>query len=537
MDPTSTPRINYVIATYGGNYHPHDHKEWVLNEQLFQLYRILRAKRWSNMPCLIAQVTIVVPPVREKPWLSYYNKGLWEYIFARQLPHVALRYMSYEGANRDASYDQWIQAHETFPQFDYELLMEDDYCMATDNPMFDFDLVRVYKQHFPKGYGYLASAASRIYGLPFHAAASIGIVSSRSYDMVKQASRKSLIQAYRDTNASIHQVKFSLLFTENSVPLHSMDQDYVSLFWNGSKKIIDELSEPRSVPGMMFVPIQMYTNTNYARPPKVVGFYFGEWTTDDEVERILHYAIFNNIFLHNRSILIISPGFQGQLPDVAAHLESITGADNEITAHLAAQGCHVIYTISANPLPSKAIFRDFRTTRHDSTSAIPQIFFPQVTVSDPTILRKDLGVPEGGTLVGVNVEKVDKPTRELLEQLLSVDPHLYVVAWGNSDNNQFSSLRTKHVPELNNDIASCCDVLLYTGEQQELLLLTSRSCGVVSKNLNDSLLQTLGEAVSTYGDLHSLHTSLRTARKKVPYNLATMYTPENAMVLFRAIVL
>src|SRR6478752_9724721 len=148
--------LNYIIATYSGIYRTHENKEYVLQRQLQQLYKILKAGKLS----LLKQVTIVCPTPRHPAYPKYYQSRMWSYVFEREFPHVKLVYLDYHGANEDHSYDQWLQGYVAYPNFDYYLFMEDDYCFDLQQTAFDRALVDMYLRRFPENIGYLSTWAS-----------------------------------------------------------------------------------------------------------------------------------------------------------------------------------------------------------------------------------------------------------------------------------------------------------------------------------------------------------------------------------------
>lgn len=176
-----------------------------------------------NLPCLLKQISIVCPQPREKEQKNYYHKELWLNLF-KVVPHVKLVYIDYIGFNVDHSYDQWIQGYLNYTNYDYNLLMEDDYCIY-NKYMFDEELIQLYKEIFPNNIGYLASKTNDRYFC--HASVSNGVISSDTFKIIKN-----ILEQYYDLKSKINypQLRFSQLFHNNSIPIKGISHKYKILF-------------------------------------------------------------------------------------------------------------------------------------------------------------------------------------------------------------------------------------------------------------------------------------------------------------------
>lgn len=246
--------MNYIIASYvGTNY------EFSLELQMQNLFTILL----NNKTTLLKQITIVCPPVKPQHTYKkhYYNWDKWIYLFKTFLPHISLIYMDYEGKNLHASYDQWLQAIIKFPDFDYFLLIEDDYCIHPSLLDFDTRLVNTYNTIVGNDcIGYVCTYADAIMGHPYHAAISNGIVNKKTIDQFKN---KELLQEYYKCakDYGIEQVGFSDLFLKNDVPVYSLHNDYKALFWSSYRNRVENFSD-KQVEQEFFIPIQRLTLFN-----------------------------------------------------------------------------------------------------------------------------------------------------------------------------------------------------------------------------------------------------------------------------------
>lgn len=239
--------MNYVIATYAGT-----SNEFSLELQMQNLFAILMNKKTKY----IKQVTIVCPPVKPEHSYKtcYYNWDKWINLFQTSLPHISLVYMDYVGENRHASYDQWIQAIQRFPDFEYYLLIEDDYCIHPSILDFDTKIIDTYNQIVGENnIGYVCTYADAIMGKPYHAAISNGIVNKKTIEKFKDID---ILKTYYECadECGIEQVAFSNLFLQYDIPVYSFHEIYTAVFWSSFRKCLELYSQ--DIKNYMFIPIQ-----------------------------------------------------------------------------------------------------------------------------------------------------------------------------------------------------------------------------------------------------------------------------------------
>lgn len=242
--------MNYIIASYAGTKY-----EFSLELQLQGLFTILMNKKAIH----IRQVTIVCPPVKpgHVAKTHYYNKDKWTSLFEADHPYIKLVYMDYVGENVHASYDQWLQAIINYPEFDYYLLIEDDYCIHPSLLDFDVQLIKTYNdQH--NGFGYLCTYADAVMGHPYHAAISNGIVSRKTIEFITERGVDLLDQYYQCANeCGSEQVGFSNMFLKFDVPVYSLHTIYTAMFWSSYRNRIELYSD--ILDKYFFLPIQYLT--------------------------------------------------------------------------------------------------------------------------------------------------------------------------------------------------------------------------------------------------------------------------------------
>lgn len=219
-------KINYVVATYSGVIKSRDEKEqYALQVNLNNLHHILK----ENKTC-ISQVTVVCPTPRGDAYPNYYQQKKWE----KRIPNIV--FLPYEGRNDHHSYDQWLQGYLKFPDFDYYIFIEDDYCVNTDIPNFDTKLVEIYKESFPDNIGYLCSKAD-VNEHRFHAIVSNGMISRES---LEKFDKKTMLQELYSTTTyesyPYPQLKFSFMFLNKGIPLKDYRKYYSVPFWDSYSK-------------------------------------------------------------------------------------------------------------------------------------------------------------------------------------------------------------------------------------------------------------------------------------------------------------
>lgn len=113
--------------------------------------------------------------------------------------------------NLAQSYGQWARFLGEYPDFDYYILIEDDYCLDNVNAI--SLLIEEYEKKLPNG-GFLCS---RILHNPTHAAISNGVVSGKTavevFGSVEKAINFILTNPLKEfSNQPVYQINFAVLF-------------------------------------------------------------------------------------------------------------------------------------------------------------------------------------------------------------------------------------------------------------------------------------------------------------------------------------
>ena len=248
----SLGKLNYIIATYPGT-----NTEYSLEIQLQQLLTIILAEKTTSLAQITVMCTKTKPEHTEKVY--YYNKEKWNRIFERACPNIKLVFADYIGENKHASYDQWIQGYQLFPNFDYYLFIEDDYFIHPSRLAFDKDIVDAYNSILASrdsDIGYVCTYATTT-NHHYHATISNGIVNRASLEMLGS----DILEKYYTCaqEYKIEQVAFSDLFIKNGVPVYSFEHVYCALFWSSLHHRLDVYS-PVTIGTLMFVPLQYLTH-------------------------------------------------------------------------------------------------------------------------------------------------------------------------------------------------------------------------------------------------------------------------------------
>ena len=243
--------INYIIATYPGSESVKRQKdinaEDTLNFHLFQLYMIFKKKKELNIDNLIKQITIIKTKPKNN---NLYYKDYYKYSNLKQIDNIPIKIIDYEGENMHASYDQWLMGIEKNKEFEYHILIEDDYCIHPENYNFDNEIISLYNKYFPDKNGYLCSMACALFYHPFHAARSNGLI---HINILKNVNLKDFYN-YKNGNNIDPQVLFSLYFLENNIEIKGINDIYETFFWS------DRLQNYTNgnTKNKMFTPVQYF---------------------------------------------------------------------------------------------------------------------------------------------------------------------------------------------------------------------------------------------------------------------------------------
>lgn len=232
-------KVNYVIATWSGKNTKRSatREKWEspTSEDTLKVHLKCLLKFKNHL----SQITIMKPYCDpEMQYKKYY--ALDDLIAQFNIP-----ILFEDCENFGYSNGQWMKCYETHTnQFDYYILVEDDYCPFTDN--FDAYLIDYYNKKFPNGIGKLCGFVEgyprhRDHIFPEHYE-SIVIVSQKTFQKVydnplwKGKPREALdinidgtsrmANLKKAYSGAFYQINFSLLFTKIGIPLDDYCADY-----------------------------------------------------------------------------------------------------------------------------------------------------------------------------------------------------------------------------------------------------------------------------------------------------------------------
>lgn len=243
--------VNYIIATIGDI----KHRNIQLNElPAYESYlRLHLEKLLENFSSEIKQITICMPETNTITGGYYSSISEIEKKFPCPVVKIHM-------PNHNQSYGQWIRALEQYREFDYSILIEDDY--YPDNQDFVKILIDEYLNCLvgtSVKSAYLCSlTGAGPAGRPLHARISNGILNKTSQEEILKTTN---IQNFLKHATTFEiQVNFSLLFEK----LADYCDRYKSIFWSSPGKTLVEYSRPTSDPDIViFSPIQSLEKDRY----------------------------------------------------------------------------------------------------------------------------------------------------------------------------------------------------------------------------------------------------------------------------------
>jgi len=193
-------KINYIIATWNGS-RVKPNVDMVYYESVLKNH----IKQLGRLKNHINKITIMRP--RSSVKNNYYKIDLNSNI------------KIVDCKNEYQSYGQWLIALEKFiDDYDYHILIEDDYVPACDN--FDEKLITLYEEGT-----YLCSLVGedKSANLPFHCRISNGIISSNTIrNLIKNIEYLNWFKT-----GDVPQIQFSKLLIDNGISLVDYSSKYI----------------------------------------------------------------------------------------------------------------------------------------------------------------------------------------------------------------------------------------------------------------------------------------------------------------------
>ena len=245
--------INYVIATcdiYSKNREMFDKESNMVLQKHMKILTQLLCNKNNNIKC----ITIMKPNTDGKNvYEDYYD--IDEYI--KKITSVGIKVVQEDCINYGSSYNQWINAYEKYPEYDYYILMEDDWVPHTECNNFDKLLINIYKEKIKKK-GYLCAWVPNKFSIyKKHLCISVGILNNETFNIISKKNKRK--------DKTISQIHFSNLFINNKLQIEDYSEKgkkYMIPFWETKHGIIYEYSLYVSN-NYLLVPIQLLERDKY----------------------------------------------------------------------------------------------------------------------------------------------------------------------------------------------------------------------------------------------------------------------------------
>ncbi len=251
--------INYIIATYDGmsggcgykrDKHDND-SEMVLQKHFEVLLTCLKPNT------LIKQITLILNKDTNQSYREYYKIDKYLDEIKKLGISVILLPISSKLLFK-TSYSQYLYIYSKYPNFDFNILIEDDWVPSPNLDCFDRILLNEYRKYNNKGF-LSAWVPDWFCQQPRHSAISVGIISGES--MKKAYDKFSMLQLNHKNRLSLGQSQFSRLFEE----LHDYSnsgENFMIPFWETSKGLIYEYAMKLSKKYLL-IPIQLLNLNKY----------------------------------------------------------------------------------------------------------------------------------------------------------------------------------------------------------------------------------------------------------------------------------
>ena len=243
-------KINYIIASHQAISQKREKYDKETNKILQKHLKIL-----SN--CLkntkhISQVTIIKPEIKSSipTYADYYEIDN----SITKIKNLNINVVIVNSPNFKSSYDQYLYAYSKFSNFDYFILMEDDWVPHPDTNFFDEILLKYYIQNLPNK-GFLCSWAPQKFVFNrLHACIAVGILNKYTFEVIS-----------KNKEINIGQRGFSNLFLNRDLPIKDYSEqgkNYMIPFWETNSGVIFEYAKYISN-NYLLVPIQLLERDKY----------------------------------------------------------------------------------------------------------------------------------------------------------------------------------------------------------------------------------------------------------------------------------
>lgn len=245
-------KINYCIATYEGM---STNEKYEISPKCNELHKqmVRLAELVPSLKIPISQITIVKPVCNGKKFENYYRIEEWQNL----IPEVRIVVIDFESPEM-YSYGQWIYAYKKFPDFDYYIVTEDDYCF--DLVDFTSVIIDLFRKKVHDNVGYISSfTTDKLHGLNLHAAIPTGMLSREAMERHDI----NILKNYSYNGGALQYV-FCRILVDRGVKLVDTSSEYRALYMSdGIAKdgkyysTVENYSSDKNVVGNLIVPTQL----------------------------------------------------------------------------------------------------------------------------------------------------------------------------------------------------------------------------------------------------------------------------------------
>lgn len=255
------PSINYIIATTptaSVSRKRDPYANFALRYHLNILSKILDNSSHIKQVTIVKQESCVDEAIKNE----YYDIEN----FVKEIRSKDIKVEFLDVPKVGISYTQYVLAYNSFPDYDYYIVMEDDWTINLEYKNFDKILLELYKKAFFEKTGFLDCWSPRtgIYVGPnggfahhlHHSAISVGMLSNETIkNLIVHIDKKEL------DLRQITQLEFSNLLVESKakiIDLPTVGLPTKILFWETTADAIKDFTENKEAIAPLFVPVQFY---------------------------------------------------------------------------------------------------------------------------------------------------------------------------------------------------------------------------------------------------------------------------------------
>lgn len=258
--------VNYVIATYAGCSKNRERFDKGITPFTLQLH-LDKLIELLSTTSIIKQITITKPKVDvHYSYKEYYDIQDKIDMIEKKF-NIPVEIIDMDNYSTGVSYSQYRRAFQDYPNFDFYILMEDDWIPIQKE--FDILLIREWEERFPShnSNAYLClwystgmRRISNIYGITeykAHAAISVGIISNKALTELSK---------WCKMNTQLDQYHFSLALQHIGTEIRDFScngENWKILFWETSKGIIYDFSYTVENKECLLAPLQYILKDKY----------------------------------------------------------------------------------------------------------------------------------------------------------------------------------------------------------------------------------------------------------------------------------